>query len=59
MGITMFVIIILFMALLAGILYGLLTELINHRLDKMEMRLRRIEERFLGATQVIKERGEE
>lgn len=59
MGVTMFVIIILFMALLAGILYGLLTEVINQRLDKMETRLQRIEERFLGATQVIKERGEE
>lgn len=59
MGITMFVIIILFMALLAGMLYGLLVEVINHRLDKMERRLQRIEERFLGATQVIKERGEE
>lgn len=54
MGMTMFVIIILFMALLTGIVYGLFKE-IYEQLDRIEKKLNWILDKLLNHVEEIKE----
>ena len=54
MGMTMFVIIILFMALLTGIIYGLFKE-IWEQLDRIEKTLNWILDKLLNHVEEIKE----